>query len=226
MATVATGSIVGGHDLDPTDPFPGGANPVSPGTTAVIVPVKSFDLAKERLAATLGPEERSRLARSMAAGVVAAAKPLPAFVVCGSPEVAAWAVEVGAGVIWYEPPGLNRSITHAVGMLAGEGYRRAIIAHGDLPLATTLAWVADFDGVTIVPDRRGDGTNVMALPLGTDFRFRYGPGSAEAHRVEADRVGLAVRSVVDEALGWDVDTPGDLSDLPVEAPLHGDGNDR
>ena len=33
-----------------------------------------------------------------------------------------------------------------------------IVAHGDLPRATDLARCADFDGVTLVPDRHGDGT--------------------------------------------------------------------
>lgn len=182
--------------------------------TAVVIPVKSFDLAKERLAEAMTDTQRSELARSMATGVVAAARPLPTFVVCGSGEVARWAVEVGAGVIWHRPPGLNRSIAFATSVLTGDGYRRAIIAHGDLPLATTLAWVADFDGVTIVPDRRNEGTNVMAVPLGVGFEFSYGIGSMAAHQAEATRLGLALRTVNDDALGWDVDIPSDLSDLP------------
>lgn len=179
----------------------------------MIIPVKSFDLAKERLAEALDPADRAALARSMAAGVVAAAKPLPTYVVCGSAEVAAWAVENGASVIWHEPPGLNVAVSFATETLAADGYKRAIIAHGDLPLATSLAWVADFDGVTIVPDRPGQGTNVMAVPLGTDFEFHYGIGSAVAHKAEAETRGLALRIMPDEALGLDVDTPSDLVDL-------------
>ncbi len=182
-------------------------------TTAVLVPVKSFDLAKERLADALEPSQRSTLARSMAAGVIAAAAPLPAFVVCGSAEVAGWAVGVGASVIWHEPPGLNRSITFATERLAEDRYRRVIIAHGDLPLARSLAWVGDFDGVTIVPDRRGEGTNVMSLPLGVGFSFHYGEGSAPLHRAEAERRNLPVRMAPDDALGLDVDTPTDLAEL-------------
>lgn len=182
--------------------------------TAVVIPVKSFDLAKERLADALDPSQRAELARSMAKGVVSAAEPLVAFVVCGSVEVAGWAVEVGAGVIWHEPPGLNEAVTFACRVLSGDGYHRVVIAHGDLPLAESLSWVGDFAGVTIVPDRRGEGTNVMSVPLDAGFRFRYGSGSAAAHRSEAARCGLAVRVVTDDSLGWDVDTPSDLSGLP------------
>lgn len=190
--------------------------PDNSAPTAVVIPVKSFDLAKERLADRLTPGERATLARRMAAGVVAAARPLPVFVVCGSTEVAAWATGVGAGVIWLDQPGLNRAIAHAADVLLAEGYQRMIVAHGDLPLARSLAWVGDFDGVTIVPDRRGEGTNVMALPLGTGFDFHYGRLSAPAHRVEAERLELAVRVVPDAALGWDIDVPADLTELPTD----------
>lgn len=184
--------------------------------TAVVIPVKSFDLAKERLSAALAAGARADLARSMAERVVAAARPLPTFVVCGSGDVARWAASVGADVIWLPEPGLNRAVDFACRQLASDGYRRVIIAHGDLPLARSLGWVADFDGVTIVPDRRGEGTNVMAVPLGTDFAFHYGEGSAGAHQAEARRHGLAIRIVADGSLGWDVDTPTDLAELPPE----------
>ena len=191
---------------------------MSPVATAVVIPVKSFDLAKERLAGALGSQQRAELARTMAEGVVAAGRPLPTFVVCGANDVAEWAVSVGAGVIWLAEPGLNRAVAHACGELAARGYGRAIIAHGDLPLATSLAWVADFDGVTIVPDRRGEGTNVMAVPLDVEFEFHYGPDSAAAHRAEANRRGLAMRVMADRSLGWDVDTPADLAELPDRQP--------
>lgn len=182
-------------------------------TTAVLIPVKSFDLAKERLADTLEPQERASLARSMAAKVVAAAAPLPTFVVCGSSEVAAWAVGHGANVIWHEPPGLNRAIAFAAATLTDDGYQRLIIAHGDLPLAQSLAWVGDGEGVTIVPDLAGGGTNVMSIPLGTPFEFHYGEGSAPLHQAEAERRGLTVQIVANDELGLDVDTPTDLKEL-------------
>lgn len=199
----------------------------APGATAVLIPVKAFDLAKGRLADALDPDRRAELARTMAEGVVAAAHPLPVYVVCASDEVAAWATGIGAEVIRFEPPGLNPAVTHGAAELAQRGFRQLIVAHGDLPLARQLAWVADFDGVTVVCDRRGDGTNVLALPLATPFEFRYGVGSAEAHRAEATRVGLAHRTVIDHDLGWDVDTPEDL-ELPtlVERPGLEDRSDH
>jgi len=177
---------------------------------AVVVPVKSFGIAKGRLGDALDEGERAALAERMAATVVAAAAPLPVWVVCDSHDVAAWAVGHGAGVIWRRAAGLNPAVTAAVEFLRDEGYERTIIAHGDLPLATELAWVGDFDGVTIVRDRRGDGTNVASVPTDSSFVFGYGPGSAANHRAEAERLGLAVRVIDDDPLGWDVDTAEDL----------------
>ena len=197
------------------------ATPAQP-STAVVIPVKSFDLAKGRLAEVLDQDRRAELARSMATGVVRAAAPLPVFVVCGSDPVATWAAAVGAEVIRYDRPGLNLSVAHAARVLAERGFRRLIVAHGDLPLARSLPWVADFDGVTIVPDRRGGGTNVMAIPLGVGFDFHYGEGSAALHRAEAQRRGLPHRTVPDDELGWDVDTPDDLDQLELPEPCRCD----
>lgn len=180
------------------------------------MPVKAFSQAKRRLAEALTPPERAALARRMAAGVVAAAAPLPVAVVCDDDEVAAWAESAGAAVLWRPALGLDAAVTDGVATLGERGARRVIVSHGDLPLARELAWVGAFPGVTIVPDRRGDGTNVIAVPTGAGFRFSYGAGSFARHRVEARRLGRGLRVVRDPLLGWDVDLPADLA-LPVPA---------
>ena len=187
---------------------------VMPGRAAVVVPVKDFAGAKVRLAPELDAGERAALARRMAAVVVRAAAPLPACVVCDSDEVRAWAVEEGARVIWTPGLGLNGAVQSAVDQLGAEGFGTVIVAHGDLPLATRLEWVAATPGVTLVPDRRRDGTNVVAVPTGIGFTFSYGPGSFARHRAEAARLGQQTRIVHDPQLAWDVDLPADLA-LPA-----------
>jgi 2-phospho-L-lactate guanylyltransferase len=178
---------------------------------AVLIPVKSFRDAKGRLSDVLDAEARQDLAKRMASTVVAAAAPVRAWVVCDDHDVADWAVGVGAGVIWRPVDGLNAAVRTGVEFLASIGCATVIVAHGDLPLASELAWVADFGGVTVVRDRRGDGTNVLGVPTDAGFEFAYGLGSAELHRAEAERLGLPVRVVDDEQLGWDVDTADDLT---------------
>lgn len=179
---------------------------------AVLVPVKAFRSAKLRLAPALDAPARAELARAMASRVVEAASPLPASVVCDDEEVADWAASVGAAIIWRPGRGLNGAVADGVAALAAVGHDFVIVAHGDLPHAVDLAWIADFDGITLVPDRRDDGTNVVGLPARAhaSFRFAYGPGSFSRHHAEAERVGIQVRVSREPRLAWDVDVPDDL----------------
>lgn len=186
-------------------------DPTAPARAAVLVPVKAFGQAKVRLADVLEPAIRAELARAMAIRVLRAAAPLPAVVVCDDEEVRAWAERQGAEVLWTPGLGLNGAVEAGVAHLRCRGVARAVVSHADLPLATELAWVADFSGVTLVPDRHGDGSNVIGVPTDAGFRFAYGAGSFAAHRAEAARLGLVTRLVPDERLGWDLDVAADLA---------------
>ena len=180
-------------------------------SAAVLVPVKAFDQAKHRLAPALDASARAELARSMATNVVRVAAPLPVWVVCDDDEVAAWAAIEGARVLWRPGRGLNGAVADGVDHLAELGFDQVIVAHADLPHALDLAWVADFDGVTLVPDRHDDGTNVACVPTATGFTFAYGAQSFARHQTEARRLGLALRIEREPRLGWDVDLPADLA---------------
>lgn len=183
----------------------------APAGTAVLVPVKSFRRAKVRLAAVMEPEERERLARAMAEGVLCAAHGLPVAVVCDDGEVAAWAAGLGAQVIWTPARGLNAAVTDGVAELAGAGMSHVVVAHADLPLVRDLTTVAQVGQVVLAPDRRRDGTNVAAVPAACGFSFSYGPGSFERHRAEAARLELGPVILDRPDLAWDVDQPDDLS---------------
>ena len=192
-------------------------------TAAVVVPVKAFHVAKVRLAPALDPAARAALARDMAGLVVAAAAPLPVTVVCDDPVVAEWATAAGVTVEWTPGLGLDGAVEAGVRAVEAAGATRVVVAHADLPLARGLATLAqpgdrEPTSITLVPDRRVDGTNVVVLPAGCGFRFSYGPGSFLRHRAEGARLGLAVHTVHDARLGWDVDLPGDLA-LPSDAEL-------
>jgi 2-phospho-L-lactate/phosphoenolpyruvate guanylyltransferase len=181
------------------------------GHEAVLVPVKAFRHAKVRLAPALSVSARAALAQQMATRVVASAAGLPVAVVCDDPEVAAWARRLGALVIWEPGRGLNGAVQDGVDRLGAAGAGLVIVAAGDLPFASDLRWVAEFPGVTIIPDRRRDGTNVIAVPTDAGFAFSYGPGSFARHLDEAKRVQRPIRVVTSSALAWDVDVPDDLA---------------
>lgn len=177
--------------------------------------MKSFHQAKLRLAPALGPDERLELVKAMAQRVMLAAGSLAVSVVCDDPEVATWAEAHGASVIWTPGRGLNGAVEEGVRALASRGDQHVIVAHADLPLASELSSVARFEGVTLVPDRRHDGTNVACVPSGAGFRFSYGPGSLTRHEAEAHRLGLPVRILREPLLAWDVDVPADLGFAPT-----------
>lgn len=181
---------------------------------AVLVPVKDFRAAKGRLAPALNPAQRSELAQAMAARVLAAAAPLPAWVVCDDDAVARWSARHGAEVLWRPGLGLNGAVRDGVATLGQLGFERVIVAHGDLPLAIELEWTARLPGVTLVPDRHDDGTNVACVPTAVAFEFSYGPGSFRRHGRHALDLGLVLRVVREPRLGWDVDWPDDLA-LPA-----------
>jgi 2-phospho-L-lactate guanylyltransferase len=179
----------------------------------VLIPVKAFADGKARLAPTLDRQGRAELSRLMATRVLEAAAPLPVAVVCDDAEVARWAVGHGAMALPEPGRGLNGAVEAGVARLAALGADEVIVAHADLPLAHGLAQLAGFEGVTLVPDRRDDGTNVVCVPADAPFRFAYGPGSFVRHRAEAERLGLEHRVVRQPDLAWDVDVP---SDIPAE----------
>lgn len=188
-----------------------GPPPTAPlAEQAVLVPVKAFSDAKRRLMEALDDRAREELARAMAQRVLHAAAPLPVAVVCDDAAVAAWARERGALVVWEPGRGLNGAVEAGVARLGSMGVGRVIVAHGDLPWATGLADLGRFDGVTLVPDRHGNGTNVIELPTGCGFQFSYGPGSFARHRAECRRIGQALRVLDVPALAHDVDCPDDL----------------
>ena len=106
--------------------------------------------------------------------------------------------------------GLNGAVEAGVRRLAASGASEVVVAHADLPHAHGIGRLAGFDGVTLVPDRRDDGTNVVCIPAEARFRFHYGPGSFTRHRAEAHRLGFSCRVIRDPELTWDVDVPSDI----------------
>lgn len=180
--------------------------------TAVLIPLRSLTEGKLRLASAYDAAARARLIDSMANTVLAAAHTLDALVVHDSSVVDTWARERGAMAFQPSAPGLNLAVTEAREHLRDNGYERVIVAHADLPLADDLRRMDLGSGISIVPDRHGDGTNVMCLPTGLNFTFAYGPGSFAAHLSIARDLGIEPVVLHDDAFSWDVDNPDDVTD--------------
>lgn len=187
-------------------------------SVGVLVPVKAFADAKQRLRPVLDDANRAALARWCAARVLAAAGNVPAHVVCDDDEVAEWAESLGATAIRCPGTGLNAAIDRGLAALRDRGFDVAVIAHGDLPLAADFSSLVLPGAITVVPDYRYDGTNALVLPTGLAgrFTFHYGRGSFRRHVLESITHCGTVRVLREANLALDLDTPADLADPRLE----------
>jgi len=190
----------------------------SASLVAVVIPIKAFERAKDRLSSVLSTDQRILLARTTALGVLESVPGASVFVVCDNLEVSQWATSHGASVVSQSGTGLNAAVQE--GISAAREYERVMIVHSDLPLPSRLrellgSSVAS-NTVTIVPDRHRDGTNVLIIPSGVGFTCHYGAKSFEAHMAEASKLGLAIEIIEDDELALDIDTPDDLNALPTQ----------
>lgn len=188
---------------------------------AVLIPIKAFAEAKERLTPVLGPDVRERLARWTAERVLQAAGGLPVHVTCDDEEVAAWARAHGANVLLQPGKGLNNAVNDAIMSLTALGCAHVIVVHADLVRPRGLTTLIRPGTVTLVPDRRGDGTNVICLPAGCGLQVSYGAASFRRHLSMALELPTAptVEVVRDAHLALDIDTPGDLDHPLVKEVL-------
>ena len=175
---------------------------------AIVVPLKEFVLAKTRLREG-GVDNVDTKIRDMASGVFSAARPRPLFVSCESDDVEEFALQCSATPLRSSSTSLNEAVTFAYHALSSD-FRRIMIVHADLLYPEGLGDFDPFDGVTIVTDHHGRGTNVLVVPTGFDFTFRFGADSASSHQLEAQRTGVPHRLVRDSPWRYDVDEPGDL----------------
>lgn len=193
-----------------------------PDRIALVIPVRSFDHGKTRLADHFTPDQRSRLARAMAEIVVAPRADADTIVVCNDDSVAHWARSRAATVTISDTTGLNPSLTSTRdSVLRSTDADWIVVAHADLPLAGDIVGVIGEaiatrplggDCVVIATDRRRDGTNVLAVSRRTfaQWEFMYGPGSLGAHTAQAERLGLRVIEIDHPGLAVDIDTHDDL----------------
>jgi 2-phospho-L-lactate guanylyltransferase len=177
-------------------------------TDAFVVPLKQFDLAKERLRAG-GTNDVTTLARTLARDVIRSCAPRHVIVVSESESISRFAEEQGAEVWHSDALSLNEAVQGAYEGLS-ERFERILIVHGDLRSPTGLGSFNPPPGITIVTDHHERGTNLLALATGLDFHFAYGIDSAALHVREAHRLGVEVTFIKDSPWRFDVDEPSDL----------------
>jgi len=200
--------------------------------TVAILPIKSFDKAKQRLRFDLPEHDRRALAESMFSDTLVALGRVPALesiVVVSSDRVAQRiAGGYGARVIEEEERGHNAAAARGVEALVEEGIERALLVPGDCPLLSPadiqalLAHEVPERSALIVPDRHGTGTNALLLTPPDVLAPSFGPDSCRRHLADAQQSDVPAQVVEIDSLALDIDTPDDLEALQRKlAATHG-----
>ncbi len=177
-----------------------------------LIPLKSFATAKQRLRVQLSDTATAALVERLALGVIVATEPLPTWIVTDDVEIEAFAAHHGVTSFHPSRPGLNEGIQEAY-HAAHQEFAHAVIIHADLAQPHHLGQFDFPEGITLFTDHLGLGTNVLALPTGLEFVFRYGSDSARSHVTEGRRLGFEPQIINDSPWRFDIDSPEDLSSI-------------
>jgi 2-phospho-L-lactate guanylyltransferase len=196
-------------------------------TTLAILPVKGFERAKQRLRDRVPDGPRAGLAEAMVTDVLAALERVDGLdgviVVTGEPIAAVLAHAAGAEVVHdAAEAGQSAATTLGIARALERGADRVLLVPGDCPAldpAELDALLALGDGVVIVPDRHGSGTNALLLRPPAAIAPSFGPGSRERHETAARAAGVAWRVLDVPSLGMDADTPEDLATLEASGRI-------
>jgi 2-phospho-L-lactate/phosphoenolpyruvate guanylyltransferase len=193
--------------------------------TLAIVPIKSFEVAKQRLSESLASGGRRSLVQAMFSDVLGALRRVEGVerIAVVTADVAAGSVASGERVVvLHDDVSAGQSEATQIGIryAIDEGFERVLLVPGDTPLVQPPEiddllerCERDAIAVAIVADRHGTGTNgLLIAPPGT-FDPSFGPGSLERHLQQARDRDLAHRVESLASLEHDIDTPGDLAAL-------------
>lgn len=192
--------------------------------TCVILPVKPFDDAKERLATGLAAEQRRLIAEAMVRDVVAAlarAREVDGVVVISAePKLKDIAGELADAIIPDQRSGHSDAAKAGVAWAIDNDFNRVVMLPGDCPLLDA----AELDDLiertredriefAVIPDRMGAGTNALVISPPDAVEPSFGPDSRQRHIA----MGLAASRRVAEhevpSLALDLDTAEDLMEL-------------
>jgi 2-phospho-L-lactate/phosphoenolpyruvate guanylyltransferase len=194
-------------------PCYGRAYHVSP-MRVVVVPVKSLDRAKGRLAGVLEPLERAALTLAMLEDVLDACLAIPGWqtwVVSPDEAVLEVSARRRARPVTEDEPGLVSAIRQ-VEEEAGGADSLAVVL-GDLPLLTAdaLSLVLQTLGPVVgAPSDSDAGTNALLRRPPGVIPPLFGTDSFRRHREAAEMRGIPFGAIRAPELGFDLDRPEDV----------------
>jgi 2-phospho-L-lactate guanylyltransferase len=192
-----------------------------------IVPIKTFDAAKQRLASELTPDERRGLMLAMARDVLTAlsrSKRLAGvLIVSRTPEADALAQTFGTERFAESPDAdLPAALAQASEYLVRRLHATGImVVPADVPLITADeidAVLAEHSEVTILPDDEHVGTNGLICTPPGRIPLVFDGRSFKPHVEAAFAAGVVPKVVPSSRFALDVDTPADLRALLAREP--------
>lgn len=191
--------------------------------TWVVVLVKDFDSAKQRLRPALGTKSRRALARRNALLAVRAATAGDhVLVVAGGEEVSEVAASWGADVL-LEPreEGQNVAAERGLKRAAAQGADAVLLLSSDLPLVThdavrELLRSAERHKTPVavaVPAIGRGGTNALYVRPPDAIAMHFGDDSLAKFGEEAETKGVEFVIHHSDAIALDLDEPSDLDRL-------------
>jgi 2-phospho-L-lactate guanylyltransferase len=173
--------------------------------TWAIVPMKDLSHAKSGLRHSLLPDERTALVSALLRRTLRVLSEIPAIegtlIASRDPDVHGIAHSFGAQPVT-EPRGLtlNGALAEARREAVAKKATAVVIFPADLPLLDrdsverVLEMAADPPALVVVPDRRGEGTNMLCVPPPPDLiDFGFGSDSCARHISSGKEVNACVR---------------------------------
>jgi 2-phospho-L-lactate guanylyltransferase len=202
----------------------------------VILPVKRFGAAKQRLLEELGRRQRALLVRAMLGDVLTALTAAElvetVIVVTGERRAERLALRQAQRTatvieVLRDPKDGGHSEAATLGIMRAKaiGADGVALLPGDCPLLEA----GELDDalerqrpgrVAVIPDRHGTGTNGLLLSPPDAIGPAFGPGSRERHADRAARAGFEVAIEELASLALDLDTPADLDALSAALATH------
>jgi 2-phospho-L-lactate/phosphoenolpyruvate guanylyltransferase len=189
--------------------------------TWVVVPIKDFDSAKQRLSPAMGAKSRRALSRRNAKLAVEAAHAGDrVLVVAGAEEVAELAAAWGADVLLEQrEEGQNIAARRGINRAVEKGAEAILLLSSDLPLITRdavkgmLEAAARVTGPLVIaaPAIGRGGTNALYLRPPDVIGLHFGDDSFAKFRDDAAARSVPFAVHESHAMALDLDEPSDLA---------------
>lgn len=189
--------------------------------TFAVIPVKSLQNAKTRLASVLSPGERAELVQEMLLHVVDALYRSGSIEQIGVISERPEEIELPpyVAVIQQTEAGLNNLLEQGREWAIANQADALLTIFADLPMVSPddisrMVYLGELTNtVTLAPDRHHCGTNALLSHPVTLARFAFGPSSLDAHIALAQSAGANVHLFEAPGLSLDIDTLDDLASL-------------